>query len=122
MVGSSAVVYGLLLAYGILFGDRVMLFFMIFPMQARYFVMVLGGIELLSSVFYGADGIAHIAHLGGMAFGFLFLMALAAWRQRTKGAYRGQKEAKDRQKRIKKADHLRLVRESDDDDGPKSWN
>lgn len=123
VIGSSGVVYGLLLAYGILFGERTMLFFMIFPMQARYFVMILGAVELLSSVAYGADGVSHVAHLGGMLFGFLFLMAMAQWRQRSKAEFQGQKSAKERQKRIKKADHLRLVRKSDDEDsGPKSWN
>lgn len=123
VVGSSGVVYGLLLAYGILFGDRMMYFFMLFPMQARYFVMLLGAVELVSSVFYSTSGVAHLAHLGGMAAGFVFLIAMAAWRKREK-----QRAAKDfvsaeRKKRLKKAGHLRLVdgQEQDDDD-PKTWN
>lgn len=123
VVGSSGVVYGLLLAYGILFGDRMMYFFLLFPMQARYFVMLLGGVELVSSVFYSRSGVAHLAHLGGMAAGFLFLIAMAAWRKREK-----QRAAKDfvsaeRKKRLKKAGHLRLVDGGDeDDDDPKHWN
>ncbi len=123
VVGSSGMVYGLLLAYGILFGDRMMYFFLLFPMQARYFVMLLGAIELVSSVFYSRSGVAHLAHLGGMGAGFLFLVSMAAWRKRAK-----QRAAKDyvsaeRKKRLKKAGHLRLVPGSEeDDDDPKTWN
>lgn len=119
MVGSSGVVYGLLLAYGILFGERQMYFFMLFPMPAKYFVMLLGGIELISSVFYSKDGVAHTAHLGGFVFGFLFLMAMAQWRQRAKNQASGGGE---RKKRLKKSNHLRLIRGEDDDEDPKTWN
>jgi membrane associated rhomboid family serine protease len=125
VIGSSGVVYGLLLAYGILFGERVMYFFLLFPMQARYFVMILGAVELVSSLAYGKDGVSHVAHLGGMLFGFLFLMAMAAWRQRSRAEYQEQKAEKERKKRLKKADHLRLVRgkpNDEDEGGPQSWN
>jgi membrane associated rhomboid family serine protease len=123
VVGSSGVIYGLLLAYGILFGDRLMYFFLLFPMQARYFMLLLGGIELVSSVFYSRDGVAHLAHLGGMAFGFLFLASMAAWRKRSRSSYQDQQAGKLRQKRLKKAGHLRLVRgEDESDDEPKHWN
>lgn len=119
MVGSSGLVYGLLLAYGILFGERQMYFFMLFPMPAKYFVMLLGAIELISSVFYSSDGVAHTAHLGGFVFGFLFLMAMASWRQRAKRQAEGGQE---RKKRLKKAGHLRLIQGEEDDDEPKTWN
>lgn len=123
VVGSSGVVYGLLLAYGILFGDRTMYFFMLFPMQAKYFVMLLGGIELVSSVFYGRNGVAHLAHLGGMGFGFLFLVSMAAWRRRSRVDYQQAKAEKLKKKKLKKAGHLRLVRgEEEDADEPKHWN
>jgi membrane associated rhomboid family serine protease len=123
VVGSSGVVYGLLLAYGILFGERTMYFFMLFPMPAKYFVMLLGGIELVSSVFYGKSGVSHLAHLGGMLFGFLFLVSMAAWRRRSKADAQDAQNQKDRQKRLKKAGHLRLVQgEEDEESGPKHWN
>lgn len=119
MVGSSAVVYGLLLAYGILFGERQMYFFMLFPMPAKYFVLLLGAIELFSSVFTSGDGIAHTAHLGGFFFGFLFLVGMARWRQR--GRKQGDPE-RERKKRLKKSSHLRLIPGGDEDDEPKTWN
>jgi membrane associated rhomboid family serine protease len=122
VVGSSGIVYGLLLAYGILFGDRTMYFFMLFPMPARYFVMLLGAVELVSSVFYSNTGVAHLAHLGGMAFGFLFLVSMARWRKREKVDFQARQAEKERQKRLKKAGHLKLVREDLDEDDPKHWN
>lgn len=122
VVGSSGIVFGLLLAYGILFGDRTMYFFMLFPMPARYFVLLLGVVELVSSIFYGRSGVAHLAHLGGMAFGFLFLVSMASWRKRLRDG--GARDERLRQKRLKKASHLRLVpgKDPEDDDGPKHWN
>lgn len=123
VVGSSGVVFGLLLAFGILFGDRVMYFFMLFPMPAKYFVMLLGAVELVSSIFYSKSGIAHLAHLGGMIFGFLFMAAMARWRQRSKAETRAAQEEKERQKRLKKAGHLKLVKGEDEDpNDPKHWN
>jgi membrane associated rhomboid family serine protease len=120
VVGSSGGVYGLLVAYGILFGDRVLYFFMLFPIQARYFVMILGAMELISSVFYSEQGVAHVAHLGGMFTGFVFLAALAQWRIRVKDAARSKLlGAEEREKRVKGAKHLRLV---DDEETPKHWH
>jgi membrane associated rhomboid family serine protease len=123
VVGSSGVVYGLLLAYGLLFGERTMYFFMLFPMPAKYFVALLGAIELVSSVFYGQSGVAHLAHLGGMLFGFLFLASMAAWRRRARTDHQEAQVQRDRQKRLKKAGHLRLVQgEEEDENSPKHWN
>ncbi|MCO5141666.1 MAG: rhomboid family intramembrane serine protease [Oligoflexia bacterium] len=113
VIGLSGVVYGLLMAYGILFGDRMMYFFMIFPMQARYFVLILGGIELVSSVFYSNSGVAHLAHLGGMAFGFLFLVSMASWKKRSRGGSSPRKK--------RKSNHLRLVGDEEEDE-PRHWN
>ncbi|MGZ3728034.1 MAG: rhomboid family intramembrane serine protease, partial [Bdellovibrionota bacterium] len=109
VIGSSGVVYGMLLAYGILFGERTMYFFMLFPMQARYFVLLLGVVELISSVFSGRDGVSHLAHLGGMVTGFLFLAGMAAWRKRSRLQAAKDHVSAERKKRLKKANHLRLV-------------
>lgn len=120
VIGSSGIVFGLLLAYGILMGHRVMYFFMVFPMPAKYFVMLIGAVELVSSVFYSKSGVAHLAHLGGMVFGFLFLVAMAQWRARLRGAQHTKPKKKKRD-----ASHLKLVRSGDSDDdesGPIRWN
>lgn len=73
MVGASGAVYGILLAYGLMFPEAVILIFFIVPMKAKYAVVLFGLIELLSTVSDSGGGVAHLAHLGGMAAGFLFL-------------------------------------------------
>jgi len=73
-VGASGGVFGLLLAYGLLFpNQRVMLLFPPIPMKARTLVIVYGAISLLFGVSGTQSGIAHFAHLGGMLFGWLTL-------------------------------------------------
>lgn len=71
-VGASGAIYGLLLAFALYYPTRPFLVFFIFPVQARYFVMILGGLSLLFSLGGGA-GVAHTAHLGGLATGYLYL-------------------------------------------------
>ncbi len=73
-VGASGGVFGLLLAYGMLFPNhRVMLLFPPIPMKARTLVIVYGAIELLLGFTGLEPGVAHFAHLGGMLFGWLLL-------------------------------------------------
>jgi membrane associated rhomboid family serine protease len=74
-VGASGGVFGILLAFGIAFPERrIMLLFPPIPMRARIFVTVYGGIELLLGVFGTNQGVAHFAHLGGMAAGYLLIL------------------------------------------------
>ncbi len=73
-VGISGAIFGLLLAFGMTFPNRmVMMLIPPIPMKAKYFVMVFAAIELFFG-FQGSDGIAHFAHLGGMLGGFLMIM------------------------------------------------
>jgi membrane associated rhomboid family serine protease len=71
MIGASAGVMGVLLAYGMTFPNSIILFMFIIPMKAKYFVILLALIDLLSIP--GGGSVAHLAHLGGMLAGFLFL-------------------------------------------------
>jgi len=72
-VGASGALYALLLAYGWMFPRRILMpLFPPIPMEARQFVIVFGTLELLLG-FTGQSGIAHFAHLGGMAGGWLML-------------------------------------------------
>lgn len=73
MVGASGAIYGILLAYGLMFPESVILLAMIVPIKAKYAVILFGLIELLSTMSGTSGGVAHLAHLGGMATGFLFL-------------------------------------------------
>jgi len=72
IVGASGAIYGLLLAYGMYFPHRTVLVFL-FPVPARYAVMIFGAIAFLSSVQGAGDGVAHVAHLGGLLVGYLYL-------------------------------------------------
>lgn len=71
-VGASGAIYGLLLAFGMLFPEsRIYLYFFI-PIKAKWFVIGYAVIELLSG-FLGSGNVAHFAHLGGMLFGLLLI-------------------------------------------------
>lgn len=136
MVGASGAIYGLLAAYGILFSERVLLFMMIFPMKAKHFIWVLAAIEFMSTIYSGRSGLASIAHVGGMAAGFGYLWGAAAWkvmrrrRNESKETRKAAKDAADRAKRRKSADHLKLVIDNegegkadrDADPTPKTWH
>ena len=77
-IGASGAIFGVMLAYGMTFPNRQILFWFVFPMKAKHFVLLMGGIELLASANWVSDGIGHFAHLGGMLFGYLYLKR--AWR------------------------------------------
>jgi membrane associated rhomboid family serine protease len=72
-VGASGALFGLLLAFGMLFPNRIIVpLIPPIPMKARTFVIVFGVLELVLGL-YGRSGIAHFAHLGGMLGGFLMI-------------------------------------------------
>jgi len=75
LVGASGCLFGLLIAYGMMFPDsEMMLLFFPFPIKARYFVIGYGAIELLLGLANRhGDNVAHFAHIGGMLFGFIIL-------------------------------------------------
>lgn len=72
-VGASGAIYGLLLAYGLTFPNRYVFIFFLFPLRAKYAVILFGGIELFGTLGGRGGGIAHLAHLGGMLVGFIYL-------------------------------------------------
>jgi membrane associated rhomboid family serine protease len=71
-IGASGSIYGILLAFGMLFPNRIIIF-IIFPIPAKYLVMIMGGFAFFASVSASGGGVAHIAHLGGMLVGFVYL-------------------------------------------------
>jgi membrane associated rhomboid family serine protease len=115
VVGASGAIFGLLLAYGKYMGNRIVSFMMIFPMQAKHFVMLLGGIQLvslLSSGFVGGE-VAYLAHIAGLLSGFLFLWIREKWAARLLNKKSGRK--------------LRLIVDNEKQEnkklkGPKYWN
>ena len=73
-MGASGAIYGILLAYGLYFPNRPIYIYFVFPVPAKYFVMIMGGIALLMSMSSApGDGTAHTAHLAGLVVGYLYL-------------------------------------------------
>jgi len=83
-IGASGSIYGVLLAFGMMFPDRI-IYWLIIPIPAKYFVMIMGGIAFFSSISASGSGIAHVAHLGGMLCGFLYLKSRGLTRRRVGG-------------------------------------
>lgn len=73
-VGASGAVYGILLAFGMMFpNERIYLYFLM-PIKAKWFVIGYAAIELFQGIFLTNDGVAHFAHLGGMVVGLLLIL------------------------------------------------
>jgi membrane associated rhomboid family serine protease len=71
-LGASGAIFGVLVAFGILFPDTIILMFFLFPMRAKYAVMIYVAVELLATL--GPNtGVSTVAHLGGAAFAYLYL-------------------------------------------------
>ena len=74
IIGASGALFGLLLAFGMMFPNSVIYIYFAIPLKAKYFVIIYGLIELVSGVYNSSsDNIAHFAHLGGMLFGFILI-------------------------------------------------
>ena len=73
-VGASGAVFGILLAFGMLFPNTLLYVYFAIPIKAKYFVLMYGILELYLGLSNNpADNVAHFAHLGGMIFGFILL-------------------------------------------------
>lgn len=73
-IGASGAVYAILLAFGMIFpNERIFIFPLPIPIKAKWFVMFYVAIELFSAMSSSGDNVAHMAHLGGMLFGYLMI-------------------------------------------------
>ena len=72
-VGASGAVYGLLVAFAMAYPHRPIYLYLLFPIPARVFVVIVGAISFLSSVSEPRGGVAHATHLGGLVVGYLYL-------------------------------------------------
>ncbi|MDR1878365.1 MAG: rhomboid family intramembrane serine protease [Bacteroidales bacterium] len=83
-VGASGSVYGLLLAFGMIFPNALIYLYFFIPVKAKWFVIVYGAIELFYGISGSNDGVAHFAHLGGMIFGILLILL---WKKKRRTNY-----------------------------------
>jgi membrane associated rhomboid family serine protease len=72
-IGASGAIYGLLLAYALHFPDRPIYMYFVFPIPAKYFVLIIGAISFFSSISDTRSGVAHAAHLGGLGVAYVVL-------------------------------------------------
>ena len=75
VIGASGAIYGLLLAFGMLFPDQTVMMSFLFPIKAKYMVMIYGAIAFLSS-FQTGNPVSNLAHLGGMLFGYVYIRTM----------------------------------------------
>jgi len=116
VMGASGALFGLLLAFGIIFGENVIYFLGLFPMKAKYFVMIAGALDFASLLSSGVAGgeVAYLAHLGGLVSGYIILKT---------HTYLKARQVYGKVK--KKNSSLRLVVDNDktkDQNNPKYWN
>lgn len=81
VVGASGAIFGLLLAFGMLFPNSLIYIYFFIPLKAKWFVIIYGLIELVSGFYDTGSNVAHFAHLGGMLFGIILILI---WRNHDK--------------------------------------
>lgn len=133
MVGASGGIFGLLVAYGLMFGERTLLFMLLFPMKAKHFIWILAGVELMTLLFSPGGGLSSVAHMGGMLAGFSYLWIATLWKIRARErSQRPGRRPGFGQKAKPKSNHLKLVInnaklgakdfERDEDSDPQTWH
>jgi membrane associated rhomboid family serine protease len=87
IIGASGAIYGLLLAFALMYPNRIVYLNFLFPIKVKYFVMIFAAIELFASMGGRGlqDGVAHLTHLSGMAFGYLYLLLRQQWHKSGRG-------------------------------------
>jgi membrane associated rhomboid family serine protease len=86
VIGASGAIFGILLAFGWLFPNRLIYIYFLFPIPTKYLVIIYGLIELFASAQGTGGGIAHLTHLGGLLFGLIY-MAYPTIRQKIRREY-----------------------------------
>ncbi|MCX6545579.1 MAG: rhomboid family intramembrane serine protease [Acidobacteria bacterium] len=117
-VGASGAIYGLLLAYALTYPNRPIYLYMVFPIPAKVFVLIIGVISFLSSISGSQSGVAHATHLGGIAAGYFYLV----WRRGTVGSQVRSQLLRWRLNRLRKRFEVHDGgRRSDRGPGPDRW-
>jgi len=89
VVGASGAIYGVLVAFAMLFPERYIYFYFLIPIKAKYFAIIMVVITFFSTLSPGTGNISHLTHLGGLVIGYLYLARyklLSGWHRRTGSA------------------------------------
>jgi membrane associated rhomboid family serine protease len=113
IIGASGAIYGLLVAYAMLFPERYVYVYFLIPVKVKYLVIFLVALEFFST--YQPDGVAHFAHLGGALVAFLYLRYDFRWRLKRWSPidyfqrFRAEAMAKKRQEGLKLMDEVDAI-------------
>ncbi len=110
-IGASGSIYGILLAYGMLFPERLVYLYFLFPIKVKYFISFLFVITFFSAFRSSGTGIDHFAHLGGGLVAFLYLKGLLSWKKLREAYYR--RRLKRLRKKFKVYEKERSKKEDD---------
>jgi membrane associated rhomboid family serine protease len=78
-IGASGAIFGILVAFAMMFPNRPIYLYFLFPIKAKYLVIFFAVIEFLASFRHTSDGIGHFAHLGGMVIGYIYIKSDWRW-------------------------------------------
>lgn len=81
VVGASGAIYGILVAFAMLYPDSIIYLYFLFPIKAKHFVILIGAVALLAGISRGRSNIAHFGHLGGLLVGYVYLK-FPLWKHR----------------------------------------
>ena len=117
VIGASGAIYGLLLAYGVTYPNRIVYVNFLFPVKVKWLVIIMGAMAFLSSIGGAESGVANIAHLGGMVVGYVVLKGKEWWDKYRYFNVQRQREQLKRQFEVYYGDVRRKV-EEDKKKGP----
>ncbi len=120
IIGASGAIFGILAAYGIFFGERYFLVFFVFPMKAKYFVLIMALVELITGVESSAsDNVAHFAHIGGMFVGAIYIYIRYL---RPRGPKSGQSKRDQDREKLKRQFTLIVNEKNQKEEKGPYWN
>ena len=112
LIGASGAVYGILMAYGLMFPNRTVYVYFLFPIKVKWFVIFIGAMAFISSMGTGSN-ISHLTHLSGMLIGYLYLRFSDHWQNITFNFRKKFVELKSMQKSKGKQRKMKLQQEVD---------
>ena len=112
LIGASGAIYGILMAYGLMFPNRIVYVYFLFPVKVKWFVIFIGAIAFFSSMGTGSN-ISHLTHLSGMLIGYLYLRFSDRWRNIMFIARKKIVEMKSMQKDRNNQQKMKLQQEVD---------